>query len=519
MPDPSEYEVARLDALDPGGLLEVQAGGETVLLLRDEDTVHAIGGLCPHAGARLAEGIRHGTRVVCPWHKAAFCARTGAVLDPPAVDDVPRYTVRIADGRVFVRIPAAQSPTVPPAPDTRHFVILGGGAAGAIAAQTLRQEGFGGRVTLIDAEGRVPYDRTVLSKYFLSGEQGAEKSPLQTQAFYRDQGIDRLCATVVRLDAVARRVTFADGTSLDFDAALLATGAAPARPDLPGAGLAHVFLLRNRADADALLAQAERSTRAVVLGASFIGMEVAASLRERGMEVKVVAREQAPFETQLGAQIGGAFVTLHEKRGVRFAWGQQVTALRGDAVVQEVVLASGDILPADLVVIGFGVSPVTQYAQGLTRHDDGGIIVDANLQAAAGIFAAGDIAHFPARGAGLPMRVEHWRVAEQHGRVAAMNMLGRAVPFDAVPVFWTIQYRKRLDYVGHAREWDEVTVHGDLQKPEFLAYYGKDGKVQAAVGMDRDRDMAALIELLSMRRDWTALDLGDAPAQLLANLS
>ena len=256
-----------------------------------------------------------------------------------------------------------------------------------------------------------------------------------------------------------------------YDAALLATGSSPKRPDLPGADLGNVFLLRSRRDADAILAQAERSERAVVLGASFIGMEVAASLRERGLEVTVVGQESAPFEKQLGARIGGVFVTLHQQRGVAFRLGNEVKALRGEGNVSSVALASGENLPADLVVVGFGVRPVTDYLADVPLNGDGSISVDASLRLADGLYAAGDIARFPLRGDGDPIRVEHWRVAEQHGRIAALNMLGEAQRYDAVPVFWTIQYLKRLDYIGHAADWDDVVVHGDLMKPEFLAYY------------------------------------------------
>ncbi len=511
-----EIEVAALDAVEPGGAKQVEVDGEKILLLRDGGAVRAVGAVCPHAGGPLAQGVRNGNRIVCPWHKAAFCIRTGAVLDPPALDALPRYDVRVDAGRILLAKPS-QAPAGPPAaPDKRCFVIVGAGGAGAVAAQTLREEGFAGRVVMLDPANRVPYDRTVLSKYALSGQKGAEKSPLQTQSFYREHRIERRTAEVSRIDAQARRITCADGAVVDYDAALLATGATPVLPPLPGADLRHVYTLRSRADADAILEQAERSTCAVVLGASFIGMEVAASLRERGLDVTVVSKEAAPFAKQLGEEVGRAFVGLHERHGVAFRLGREVASLEGDGQVSGVVLDSGERIAADLVVVGFGVKPATAYAEGLDRHDDGGLIVDAALCAAPGLYAAGDIARFPHRGDGEPVRVEHWRVAEQHGRVAALNMLGRAVRYDAVPFFWTIQYMKRLDYVGHAAAWDSVVLHGDLDKPEFLAYYVKDGHVAAAAGLGRDGDTAALIELFAHRRDWQAAELGESPAAVLA---
>lgn len=510
-----QHDVAALSDLTDGGMRSVEVEGSKILLIRQGQTVHAIGAECPHAGAPLEQGIRNGDRIVCPWHKATFCIRTGALLEPPAVDNLPRYDVSIDAQRVIVTVPPAEPGQPSRPPDQRIFAIIGAGAAGALAAQTLREIGFNGRIVMLDQQNRVPYDRTVLSKYYLSGEPNAEKSPLQSQSFYRQQGIERRTAQVTRLDAAEKTIECADGFSLAYDAAVLATGAAPTHPNIPGAMLSNVFLLRSRDDADAILAQAERSERAVVLGASFIGMEVAASLRERGLEVTVVGQEAAPFQKQLGAEIGNVFVGLHQKNGVNFRLGQDIKALEGDGCVQTVTLASGERLSADLVVIGFGVRPVTDYLHGVPLNDDGSVSVDATLKVAEGLYAAGDIARFPHHD--QPLRVEHWRVAQQHGRIAALNMAGQGVCYTSVPVFWTIQYLKRLDYIGHATEWDNIIVHGDLKKPEFLAYYVKNGRVIAAAGLDRDQDTAALIELLNDRQDWTPDALGATPSTRFEN--
>ncbi len=508
-----EHDVGLLEALPPGGMRQIELGGEKILLIREGDAVSAVGATCPHAGAPLSQGVLHDGRIICPWHKAAFRARSGDLLEPPAVDPLARYEARVEGGRVWVSTPANPPEAVEPGADGRCFVIVGGGAAGAVAAQTLRQAGFGGRLLMLDQENRVPYDRTLLSKYFLSGEEGAEKSPLQSQAFYRQHRIERRTAQVVRVDPQAHDVICSDGTPIHYDAALLATGGAPVPPSLPGADSPNVFLLRTRGDADAILARAEQSERAVVLGASFIGMEVAASLRERGLDVTVIGQEAAPFEKQLGAEIGSVFTRLHQGHGVVFRLGQKISRIEAG----QVVLETGEKVPADLVIIGFGVKPSTGYLDGVTLNEDGGVPVDANLRAAPDLFAAGDIACFPLRGDSGRIRVEHWRVAEQQGRVAALNMLGQSVRYDAVPVFWTIQYLKRLDYVGHAKEWDDVVVHGDLLKPEFIAYYVKEGHVVAAVGLDRDRDTAALIALFTRQRDWTPEALGSNPAALLGS--
>ncbi len=516
-----EYDVAALDDIPVGGMLGVTAGSENVLLTRENDSIYAVGGTCPHAGGPLAEGARQDNGVICPWHKARFCLRTGALLDPPALDALPRFAVRVVGDRVLVSVPAPQdeeSQTAPTrAADSRCFVIVGAGAAGAVAAQTLRDANFGGRIVMLDRDNRVPYDRTLLSKYALSGRSGGEKSPLQTQEWYRRRGIERLTANVIGVDPLARRISCADDTVLDYDAALLATGGVPQRPPIPGADSQNVYLLRSRSDAEAILAQAERSRHAVILGASFIGMEVAASLRERGLEVTVVGKETVPFEKQLGAPVGMALQELHQRHGVRFRTGTTVTSFEGKTELTAVTLDSGEQIPADLAVVGLGIKPATDAIAGLPRNEDGSLTVDAQLRVTDGLYAAGDIARFPDRGNGSAIRVEHWRVAEQHGRIAALAMLGHAVRYDAVPVFWTIHYMKRLDYIGHAAKWDKIVLHGDPAKPEFLAYYVKDGLVAAAAGIDRDHDTSALVALLSLRRDWTAEELGESPARLLAH--
>ncbi|MBV9117030.1 MAG: FAD-dependent oxidoreductase [Acetobacteraceae bacterium] len=204
------------------------------------------------------------------------------------------------------------------------------------------------------------------------------------------------------------------------------------------------------------------------------------------------------------------FRRLHERKGVAFRLGQEVAAVEGDGRVREVVLRDGSRLPADLVVAGLGIAPATDFLRGVERREDGGVTVDARLRAAEALFAAGDIAAFPLRGDGPAVRVEHWRVAEQHGRVAALNMLGREASYDAVPYFWTIHFKKRLDYIGHAAPGDEVVVDGDLERPEFIACYLRDGRVTAVAGWDRDRQMAAAIHLMTERRDWTRAGLRDA---------
>ena len=496
------WDVGPADGIADGAMLGVELDGQKILLARSGNEIFAVSGTCPHAGAPLAEGVRCGDRVICHWHKASFDLRSGALVEPPAVDALPRYPTRIADERILVSLQAITAPQPQTASDERCFVILGAGAAGQSAAQTLREEGFFGRLVMVSHEAELPYDRTVLSKYKLSGEPGAEKSPLQAADFYARLRIERRRAEIAEVDAASAIVRFADGSSLSYDAALLATGGVPKTPKLPGADLGSVFVLRTAAEADAILAAAEKAQRAVVVGAGFIGMEVAASLRERGLEVTVVMPEATPFEKPLGPMIGAVFARLHAKQGIVLRAGEEVAAFEGDGAVSAVRLVSGERLAADLVVIGGGISPATGMLRGVTLREDGGVPVDRHLRAADKLWAAGDVAAFPLYGDGAPIRVEHWRVAQQHGRHAALGMLGRDAPYESVPVFWTIHFLKRLDYVGHAREWDDIVVDGDLQKPEFIALYVKAGRVDAVIGWDRDKDVARAICLFEERREW-----------------
>jgi NADPH-dependent 2,4-dienoyl-CoA reductase/sulfur reductase-like enzyme/nitrite reductase/ring-hydroxylating ferredoxin subunit len=499
------WDVVPASAIAESAMLGVEIGERKFLLIRSGEQVLAFDGFCPHAGATLNEGIRCSNRVICPWHKASFDLSSGALAEPPAVDPLPRFPVRLENGRVLVSLqPSLTASRETLNPDEGCFVILGAGAAGQAAAQTLRAEGFGGRVVMVSRESDLPYDRTVLSKYKLSGEPGSEKTPLQDAGFYTRHRIERLTAEIAEIDAGAAMVRFVGGGSLTYDAALLATGGSPKSPKLPGAELGGVFLLRTRADSDAILAATEKARHVVVVGGGFIAMEVAASLRERGLEVTVVMPEATPFEHSVGPMIGAVFARLHEQKGVVLRTRQAVAAFGGNGSVSAVHLENGERLPADFVVVGLGIRPATDMLRGVALRDDGGVQVDRYLRIEGRLFAAGDVAAFPLYGNGDPIRVEHWRVAQQHGRTAALNMLGRERPFDAVPYFWTIHFLKRLDYVGHAVDWDDVIVDGDLQKPEFIALYVKDGRVDAVVGWDRDQDVARAICLFEQRREWQA---------------
>jgi NADPH-dependent 2,4-dienoyl-CoA reductase/sulfur reductase-like enzyme/nitrite reductase/ring-hydroxylating ferredoxin subunit len=500
-----EFPLADTSDLSDGEMKEVSAGGAKILLARVGGEFHAVGATCPHYGAPLAEGALCGTRVVCPWHHACFDVTTGGLEEPPALDSLPRYDVRVEGGRVFARVPDAAEERVPPrmsrrdSSDARLFVILGAGAAGYAAAQTLREDGFRGRVVVITREDRPPYDRPNLSKDYLQGHAEPEWMPLRPDGFYKQFDIELLCEReVTRVDAAAKTVTFYGGDALAYDALLIATGGSPRRLNIPGSDLRNICLLRSFSDADSVIETAGRSSRVVVVGASFIGMEAAASLRARGLDVTVVAPSREPFESTLGPEVGALFRRVHEERGVKFKLGSIVYRFEGTSDVEAVTLEGGERIEADMVVVGVGVRPATGFLEGVQLHEDGGVVVDAHMRAADGLYAAGDIACFPDPRTGVRARIEHWRTAQQQGRVAAHNMAGRPTAFDGVPFFWTRQFDTGLLYVGHASRWDEIIYAGDVAAQDFLAFYVRGGRALAVAGVNRDRDMAALEELFRL---------------------
>lgn len=501
----NEFPLANTSDLRAGEMKEVSAGGTRILLARVGDEYHAVGATCPHYGAPLAEGALCGTRVVCPWHHACFDVTTGGLAEPPALDSLPRYEVRVEGGRVLARVPDEAKDRVPPrmarrdGSDARLFVILGAGAAGYAAAQTLREDGFRGRVALVTREDRAPYDRPNLSKDYLQGNAEPEWMPLRAEEFYKEHDIELLCGReVTRVDAAAKTVTFYGGDTLAYDALLVATGGSPRRLNIPGSDLRNVCLLRSFSDADIVIETARRSQHCVVVGASFIGMEAAASLRARGLDVTVVAPSREPFETTLGPEVGALFRRAHEAQGVSFKLGSIVYRFEGTSVVEAVTLEGGERIEADMVLAGVGVHPATGFLAGVTLDEGGAVVVDAHMRAADGLYAAGDIASFPDPRTGERVRIEHWRTAQQQGRVAAHNMAGRGTAFDGVPFFWTRQFDTGLLYVGHAPRWDEIIYQGDVAAQDFLAFYVKDGRALAAAGVNRDRDMAAVEELIRL---------------------
>jgi NADPH-dependent 2,4-dienoyl-CoA reductase/sulfur reductase-like enzyme/nitrite reductase/ring-hydroxylating ferredoxin subunit len=468
-------------------MLQGHAGDEPVLLVRRGETIFAVGAFCTHYGAPLADGLVVGETLRCPWHHACFALRTGSVLRTPARDALKRWRVEQAGGIVRVGDEIAAE-AVQPLPKSdglpSSIVIVGGGPAGNAAAETLRREGFGGRITLLSADPALPCDCPNLSKNYLAGTAPESWLPLRSAGFYRKHAIDiHLDTPVTAVDTARREVIAGDGTRYPYDALLLATGAAAVRLHLPGADLPHVHYLRSQGDAKAIVEAAASARRAVIIGASFIGLEVAASLRARDIGVEIVGREPIPMEKVLGREVGLYLRALHEEHGVTFHLGRSPASIDAEGLT----LDSGETLAADLVIIGVGVRPATALAEAMGLAMDRGVTVNEYLETSApGVFAAGDIARWPGPLSGDRIRVEHFVVAGRQGEVAARNMLGRRERFDHVPFFWTEQYDFSLGYVGHAEAWDELAIDGDLESRDCAIAYLRGGRKLAVAVVHRD---------------------------------
>ncbi|MEZ5176415.1 MAG: FAD-dependent oxidoreductase [Acidimicrobiia bacterium] len=459
-------------------------GKPVVMVGSKEGGVHAIGGSCTHYGGPLGDGLCIDGEIRCPWHHAAFDVSTGEAVGAPALNPIATYETAERDGRIFVTGPReVMSPDRTPPSPPESVVIVGSGAAGAAAAEQLRAQGYKGPIALIGQEP--PVDRPNVSKDYLAGTAPEEWMPLRSSQFYADAAIDLVIGgRVDSIDSETRTVRLNDGEELSYGALLLATGAEPRRLPVPGADLVHVHYLRTLDDSRAIIAALDNVRQAVVVGAGFIGLEVAASLRHRDIDVAVVAPEEIPLARLIGETLGRFVVELHREHGVQFHLGRGVTGIEEDSVV----LDDDTRLPADLVVVGIGVTPRTGLAEAAGLAVDNGIVVDSHLRTSdANIWAAGDVARYPGPD-GRPVRVEHWVLAERQGQIAARNMLGHDIAFTQPPFFWSQHYDIPINVTGHLDDWDEEVVNGDPHQRDVLVGYRKAGQVTAVASIYRDRD-------------------------------
>ena len=486
-PTPDLQQGISVAALRDGEMLLGHVGDEEVVLARSGNEIFAVGAHCTHYHGPLSDGIVVDQTVRCPWHHACFSLKTGEAVRAPALDPIACWRVERQGDRVTVREKITTVPTRPTRlTSPSSVVIVGGGAAGLAAADMLRREAYDGPIAIISADDSPPPDRPNLSKDYLAGTAQEDWIPLRPPEFYTDNRIELLLnSRVSSIDVARREVLVENGSRRSFGALLIATGAEPIHLPIPGADAPHVHYLRSFADSKAIIQKTQQAKRVVVAGGSFIGLEVAASLRTRGIAVDVVAPERVPLERVMGAELGRFIQTLHESHGVVFHLGETVTSIDG----RRVSTSGGSTLDADFVVMGVGVRPATALAEQAGLTVDRGIVVNEYLETSApGIFAAGDIARWPDPHTGERVRIEHWVVAERQGQTAARNILGRREVFDGVPFFWSQHYDIPINYVGHAERWDEVRLDGSPDAHDCTVTYLRANRRLAVATIYRDRE-------------------------------
>lgn len=484
-----------LEELAEGVPIFGQVGDDAVYLVREGEEVRAFGASCTHYGAPLSDGLLHAGILRCPWHRARFSVTDGEIVGGPALDPLARFEVEVREGSAFVGRRQERDPTSSPGPDAEgpeSVVIIGAGAAGITAAETLRREGYRGPISLVDPDADAPYDRPNLSKAYLAGEAPEEWLPLRDDEFLASNGIERVVARATAIDRENRTVRLDSGGSLNYGSLLLAPGSSARTLEVEGVDLPHVHTLRSLEDCRAIIQAAEESSRAVVVGASFVGMEVAAALTARGVDVSVVAPDEVPFARTLGPALGGYLRAVHEEEGVEFHLGRTARAIEESGVV----LDDGTRVDGDLVVLGVGAEPEIGLAAGAGLEVDDGIAVDDRLRTSdPNVYAAGDVARFPDPRSGRPIRIEHWVVAGRQGRTAARNILGRDEPFLDPPFFWTRQFGKSVAYVGHAPEWETTEIDGDCRADSCAVAFLSGGRRLALGSIGRsDQSLRAEVE-------------------------
>jgi len=487
----------------PGQLVTGHAFGEPVLLVHSDVNWFAVGAKCTHYSAPLDQGLLVGETLHCPWHHACFNLHNGAATHAPALNDLPSYDVQVENNRVRVlrkrdpgqlrkrslttrgsRAPERVIFEPNPVNGPSSVLILGAGAAGNACAEMLRREAYRGPITMVDPDPDAPYDRPNLSKDYLAGNAPEDWLPLHPRDFYDAQHIEVISGVeAVSIDPKSKAVKLSDGSTRQYGCLLIATGATPVRLPIPGAE--RILYLRTLRDCRAILKQASAGKKAVIIGASFIGLEVAASLVTRGLKVDVVAPEPLPLERVLGKELGELIKKVHEDKGVTFHLGHSVSAIRD----RSVELDDRSSIDADIIVAGVGVRPNLKLAEQAGLVLDNGVAVNEFLETSIrGIFAAGDVARWPDAYSDTRIRVEHWVVAERQGQVAARNMLGHRDRFDDIPFFWSAHYDAvTIGYTGHVERWDSTQIDGDLSKMDCAVSYMVGGKRRAMATINRDR--------------------------------
>ncbi|MCK6627499.1 MAG: FAD-dependent oxidoreductase [Anaerolineae bacterium] len=401
------------------------------------------------------------------------------------------------------------------------MVIIGANLAGGVAAITLREEGFDGKIILIGAEPHPPYERPPLSKKYLQGEKSLAEITLRPAEFYAERTIEtRLGVRARRIDPQVKTVELETGERIPYDKVLIATGVRNRKLPVPGADLPGIYSLRDAADADFIRQEAVAGRKAVLVGMGFIGSEVAATLRQLGVEVVVVEPLKLPLAHILGEDMGRVFEGFHRERGVEMYFEELVTRFEGNDRVQRVITRSGRQLECDFVVVGVGVEPVTEVVEGTGVKLDNGIVVDEYCQTnIAGIYAAGDVARHFHPLVGRHIRVEHYQNAISQGMTAARNMLGQQQAYTEVHWFWSDQYEYNIQYAGFHGEWDQFVVRGSLEQRDFVAFYLRESRIGAAVAINRPKDLRLTMPLIQAKTQVEAKNLADESVKLRSLLT
>lgn len=507
---------AQEEDLKEGVPLPVTVDGKKVMLLCLNGKIHACGNECSHYGAPLTDGVLYGSEITCPWHNARFDATSGRMTAAPALNDLPHYEAKREEGSVYIRPGGSHRIEMPEGEDDRTFVIIGAGASGNAAAEALRRERFSGKILMITAEQDLPYDRTMLSKDFLSGEAPAKWLPLRSEKFYGRLKIDLLTDhRVVSLDPVKRKITFHNGKSIVGDRILIATGGVPRTLNIKGSELEGVHYLRSLADCTSIISELEHVDQVAVLGASFIGLEVAAALRQRDIPVHVIAPVNIPLAHVFGEDIGRKIEQIHRENGVQFHLERRAAEIRGDGRIREVLLDDGTLIKADLLVIGVGIIPAVDFLAESGIVEDGAVPVDDRFQTKReAVFASGDIAAVPDRLSGGMRRVEHWVEAERQGQHAARAMLGSSEPYSEIPFFWARQFGISVRYLGYAPKFDKIVFRGNKDSEKFIAGYYEEGVLRAVSSIGMAKDFIMLGEKLKAGENVDPEQLSDTEFDL-----
>ncbi len=480
----------------------IEYGEDRVLVHRSGEEITAVSAACTHHGGPLEDGLLIDHVLTCPKHGSRFDVSTGICQCPPAFKDLSLFETKTEGGTLLLRRKKLEPVSVILRKESGTFLIIGSGAAGTAAAVTLRREGFAGRLIMVTAETLLPYDRPQLSKDSLSGNLVGGTVFLQNEEYFNSRKIELLMGRqIAQVDPKNRQIVFMDDDFLLYDKLLLATGGIPRTPGIPGTDLRNFFLLRNLSDAESIAAAAGTAESVLIIGAGFIGLETAASLRERGLEVHVIAPEQVPLAGVFGRRIGERMMKIHEERGVKFHLGKSVVRLTGEGSVEGAELSDESTLKADMVVAGIGIIPAVHFFEDIGIVENTVIPVDEHMATGVeGIYAAGDNTLVRDFITGGMRHVEHWSEAMQQGQHAARCMMGSEEQYRGVPFFWSKQYDTVIRYAGNIPKIRKIRYLGDVEKGDFIAGYYRGNRLCAVSAVGKDREFMTLLQLLRSGR-------------------